>query len=97
MRSSFVAGIATFVVTIIPAGGFGSWIDASVGPTSLNCNRACLENVVDHYLAAVAVRDPKRAPLSADVKYTENSQVIALGDGFWKTAERRGKYTTFSR
>ena len=93
MRSTFLYGIAAFVVTIILVGGFGSQFQASTGPIPLNCNRACLENVVDQYLAALVARDPKRLPLSTDVKYTENDQVIPIGDGFWKTVEGRGKYT----
>jgi hypothetical protein len=44
----------------------------------------------------LVAHDPKRAPLSANVKYTENDQALPVGDGFWKTAEGRGKYTTSS-
>jgi len=65
----------------------------STGPIPLNCNRACLENLVDQYLTAVVAHDPKKMPFSADVKYSENYQVLQLGDGFWKTAQARGKYT----
>jgi hypothetical protein len=83
MRSRFALGVLAFAATLV----------ASTGPIPLNCNRACLENVVEQYLAAVIAHDPKRAPLSADAKYTENNQVVAVGDGFWKTAEGRGKYT----
>jgi hypothetical protein len=89
---SFVFGIAAFAITIL-IGSIGPFVDASTGPIPLNCNRACLENVVDQYLSALVARDPKRLPLSADVKYTENSQVLPIGDGFWKTVEGRGKYT----
>src|SRR5215813_14142588 len=66
---------------------------ASTGPIPLNCNRACLENVVDQYLTALVAHDPKRLPLSKDVMYTENAQVVEIGDGFWKTVEARGNYT----
>jgi hypothetical protein len=87
MRSrSFLAGIAVIAVLILR-------VNASVGPIPLNCNRACLENVVDQYLAAVVAHNPKMAPFSADVKYTENDQRLDIGDGFWKTVEGRGKYT----
>jgi hypothetical protein len=65
---------------------------ASIGPIPLNCNRACLEGVVDQYLTAVAKRDPKGVPFSEDVMYTENAQVMKIGDGFWKTAEGVGNY-----
>src|SRR5215471_11504680 len=65
---------------------------ASTGPIPLNCNRACLEDLVNQYLAAVVAHDPKRLPLSADVKYTENDQALDVGDGFWNTATEVGSY-----
>jgi hypothetical protein len=67
-------------------------VQASIGPIPLNCNRACLEGVIDQYLAAVVKHDPRGLPLSEDVVYTENSQVLKVGDGFWKTAEGLGNY-----
>jgi len=91
MRSAFL-GHAVCAATILLV-AFSSSFHASTGPIPLNCNRACLENVVDQYLAALVTKDPKRAPLSADVKYTENDQLIPIGDGFWKTVQGRGKYT----
>src|ERR1700677_4230533 len=83
MRSTLV------VLCVITVAGTAS---ASTGPIPLNCDRACLEGVVTQYLAALAARDPKRLPLSADVRYTENDQVMQLGDGFWKTVEGPGNY-----
>jgi hypothetical protein len=67
-------------------------VNASTGPIPLKCDRACLEGVMDQYLAAVVAHDPKRAPLSADVMYTENAQIVPVGDGFWKTAQGAGNY-----
>ncbi len=72
--------------------GSAPHLSASIGPIPLNCDRACLEGVVDRYLDALVAHDPKRLPVSADVRYTENAQVIQLGDGFWKTVEGRGNY-----
>jgi hypothetical protein len=87
MRSAFAAlGGITIALT------FASNSYASTGPIPLNCNRACLEDVVNQYLAALTAHDPKRLPLSADVKYTENEQVLQLGDGFWKTVQGPGNY-----
>jgi hypothetical protein len=65
---------------------------ASTGPIPLNCNRTCLEGLIEQYLAAVVAHDPKRLPLSEDVTYTENNQVLKVGDGFWKTAAGIGNY-----
>jgi hypothetical protein len=65
---------------------------ASIGPIPLNCDRACLEGVMNQYLAALASRNPKGLPLSADLRYTENDQTIDIGDGHWKTIEGPGNY-----
>ncbi len=93
MRSTLVA---VGVVSILAAAAITSHLvpkaHASTGPIPLNCDRACLEGVMDQYLAALVAHDPKRAPLSADAKYTENDQIMDVGDGFWKTVEGRGNY-----
>src|SRR5262245_37941018 len=92
MRSIFIAFAAiTMVAAVAFTGHFRA--DAATGPIPLNCNRACLENVLDQYLNALVAHDPKRLPLSKDAMYTENDQVIEIGDGFWKTVEGRGNYT----
>jgi hypothetical protein len=80
------------LITAVAAVTLTVGLGASLGPIPLKCDRACLEGVMDQYLAAVVAHDPKRLPLSADVKYTENAQVVPLGDGFWKTAQGIGNY-----
>ena len=67
-------------------------VSGSTGPIPLRCDRTCLEGVVDDYLKALVAHDPSRLPLSKDVKFTENNQLIAVGDGFWKTVEGIGHY-----
>ena len=73
-------------------GRFVAPVKAATGSIPLNCNRACLEDLVNQYLTALAARDPKRLPLSKDVIYTENDQLMQIGDGFWKTVESIGNY-----
>src|SRR5450755_3681968 len=90
MRYTFFA-LALAATAIVIGLGFPE-AHASTGPIPLNCNRACLDNVVDQSLPALAAHDPKRLPLSADVKYTENDQLTDVGDGFWKTVEGVGNY-----
>src|SRR5215203_4995682 len=53
---------------------------------SAACDRTCLRELVDGYFAALEAHDPQRLPATADVKFTENGRVLALGEGFWKTA-----------
>ena len=93
MRSRFAFGVLAVAITVALTSYLPNRIDASTGPIPLNCNRACLEGVVNDYLTALIAHDPKRLPLSADVKYSENAQLLPVGDGFWKTVEGRGKYT----
>jgi hypothetical protein len=93
MRSTLTAlGAAAALAAALLIGSLAPQAGAATGPIPLNCNRACLEDVVNQYLAAVVAHDPKRLPLSEDVKYTENAQVVEVGDGFWKTAAGIGNY-----
>src|SRR4051812_41411046 len=87
-----VARVGVIVAAAIVAARLVVPVQASTGPIPLNCNRACLENVVDQYLKANVKHDPKLAPFSEDIKYTENAQVMKIGDGFWKTAQAVGSY-----
>jgi hypothetical protein len=50
------------------------------------CDRACLTRMADEYFAAMVAHDPSKAPLAKDVRFTEQTQVKAVGDGLWKTA-----------
>lgn len=95
MRSTILYGVlATAALSVVSGGLAPTTVAAfSTGPIPLDCNRTCLEGVVNQYLFALVTHDPGRLPLSEDVTYTENNQVIEIGDGFWKTVEDRGRYT----
>ncbi|HUL83345.1 MAG TPA: hypothetical protein VL131_14440 [Gammaproteobacteria bacterium] len=54
------------------------------------CDSACAHSSVDAVLAAMIAHDPKKAPLDASVRYTENGQPLAVGDGLWRTLTARG-------
>jgi hypothetical protein len=85
------------VATALLSASFTARVSGSTGPIPLNCNRACLEGLIDQYLAAVVAHDPSKLPLSEDVKYSENYQMLKVGDGFWKTASGSGTTNTSSR
>src|SRR5262245_30935698 len=89
MRSAFVS---LALATALIAGSFVVRVSGSTGSIPLDCNRACLEGVVDQYLKALVAHDPKLLPLSDDVRFTENGQPLPVGDGFWKTAQGIGNY-----
>jgi hypothetical protein len=60
-----------------------------------SCDRACLEGFVDRYLDAVVAHDPSRLPLAPGVRFTEDGQVLQVGDGLWRTMRRKGHYRLF--
>ncbi len=47
------------------------------------CDRNCLVQHVDRYLDALARHDPTALPLAPNVKFTENTAAIPIGDGLW--------------
>jgi hypothetical protein len=51
-----------------------------------SCDRACLNEKVDNYLAALVAHDPSRVAFAAKVKFVENTVPMKPGEGFWKTA-----------
>jgi hypothetical protein len=65
---------------------------ASAASAVQTCDRACLEGVLDTYVAAVVAHDPAELPTARDVRFTENGQRLSLGEGLWHTATGRGGY-----
>src|SRR5690349_1121059 len=51
---------------------------------SAECDRACLRQALDTYLAAVFKHDPAAARLSDDHYATQNTGVVRVGEAFWK-------------
>jgi len=98
IRSNAALRLPALLAPLLAMAGLaGSFAAAAQTPVRVpaNCDRACLEGLVDRYLAAVVAHDPAPLPLSADVKYTENEQALAVGDGFWHTAAGRGNYAHY--
>lgn len=50
------------------------------------CDRACLDDLVKQVLQAMLAHDASGLPLTKGVRYSENGQFIAIGDGLWGTA-----------
>jgi hypothetical protein len=59
------------------------------------CDRACLENYVDRYLDALVAHQPTLVPLAPGVRFTEDGQHLAIGDGLWRTMRAKGRYRLF--
>ncbi len=56
------------------------------------CDRACLQNMMTRYLDAMVAHAPSQLPLAANVRFTEDSHDLKLGDGLWKTVTRKGGF-----
>jgi hypothetical protein len=75
---SFVAAIAS----IAAFAASGSAFAAQDSP----CDRECLVDMMQQYLAALVKHDPSAVPLSEEIKFTENTANIPVGRGLWVTA-----------
>jgi hypothetical protein len=60
-----------------------------------SCNRQCLQDIADRYLAALVAHDPTKAPLAASVRITENGQNLGTEHGLWKTAAGNAKFRLY--
>lgn len=65
----------------------------SVRPAAAkDCDRACLDDLVTQYLKDMAAHNPAALPVAPNVRFTENGDVMKLGDGLWRTASGLGAY-----
>ncbi|HWJ71358.1 MAG TPA: hypothetical protein VNS79_15045 [Sphingobium sp.] len=74
----------------------GSAAAAPLNPASWSvpatCDRACLEDLLDRTLDAMAANDIGKLPLDANLRATENGVERPVWDGLWQTATARGRY-----
>jgi hypothetical protein len=92
MRKCMMLGGAIAALTLGLVGVGAAPAKADPMPIGVECDRTCLQDMVDQTLAAMVAHDAHRLPLAADVRYTENGQDLALNDGFWGTATGQGVY-----
>jgi len=70
-------------------------IGSSTSAMAQDCDRACLEGMVERYFDAVTDNNPAALPLAADARFTEDGQRLVIGDGLWNTMKAKGKYRLF--
>src|SRR5689334_12484551 len=58
------------------------------------CDRACLAEVMTAYLDSLVAHDPKKAPLAANARFTEDARELKVGEGLWKTATKLRAFRT---
>jgi len=70
-------------------------VSGDVRAADAPCDRACLNGFIDQYLAALVARDSSKLPLTKTARYTENAQMLKLGDGMWGPAITIGTYKLY--
>jgi hypothetical protein len=75
-----LAGLFLLLFTVIPLA------------RAQNCDRGCLRMFMTRYLDAMVAHTPAAAPLAANVRFTEDSKDLKVGDGLWASAVKLGGY-----
>ncbi len=92
MSRSAIARLAALLIAGVSlASGPGPAAAAGAG----QCDRECLKGLMDEYLAALVAHDPSRLRTTPDVKFTENTNRMALGDGLWQTIGGLGTFKLY--
>jgi hypothetical protein len=60
--------------------------------TGARCDRECLRNFVTQYLEAMVAHNPRALPTSPNLRFTEDTKVMQLGEGLWKNASKLRSY-----
>jgi hypothetical protein len=78
-----VGGLALWVLAAQLAAQEPAWNPAAIK----ECDRACLVGIMDGYMNAIFQKDPKAVPpLSIDVRMTENTGQMGVGEGMlWRS------------
>lgn len=93
MSNSIRTGLAALALSVAASAA------AQVGGVPLpeqSCQRDCLEDFVDRYLAAMSDDDVDAELFARDARFTENGIELPLGnEGLWATTVARGKYSFY--
>ncbi len=57
-----------------------------------DCDRACLTGMITRYVDALVEHDPSKLPLADNVRFTEDSKALKLGEGLWQTVTAKGEF-----
>jgi hypothetical protein len=63
-----------------------------VSAQGATCDRACLTDMMTRYLNAMVAHDPSALPVAPNVKFTEDTVQMKLGEGAWKTVTKLRAY-----
>lgn len=76
--------VSLAALVAVPAAGQAPAPAPASAPTSAqSCDRACLAGMITRYVDALVAHDPARLPVAPDVRFTQDSQALKLGEGLW--------------
>jgi hypothetical protein len=84
-RGIFIAA-ASATAALLTLGACSKSSDTATADAGPACNRQCLIDATNAYVAAVVAEDPSKAPLAENVVFVENITKMKPGEGLWKTA-----------
>ncbi|MBN2318824.1 MAG: hypothetical protein JXR49_07095 [Acidobacteria bacterium] len=93
MRSFFTFAAMGIIIIAISSCG-----DKEESTASLQCDRRCLEGIVDQYLEAMVAHDPAAAPFAENIRFTENAKDInpqESPEGLWAEATALTDYKIY--
>jgi hypothetical protein len=65
---------------------------SEAGATAVDCDRDCLRGFITRYLDAMVAHTPDTLPLAVNVRFTEDTVDMKLGEGLWKQASKIRPY-----
>jgi hypothetical protein len=86
MRSLWSVLAGVFAVTAMSSHAYAQFPGEPSAVVAIDCDYKCLTDTVRGYMDALARRDPTRAHLASNVRFTENNVELSLGhEGLWTT------------
>ena len=78
----FAPAAGLFVLTAMMVGG----------AQAQECDRDCFTDMITKYIDALGAHDPSRLPVADNVRFTEDTRDLKLGEGLWKTVVKIGTF-----
>jgi len=86
MRSFLPALAGVLAVTAMSYPALAQFPGEPSAVVATDCDYKCLTDMVRGYMAALAKRDPTKARIASNVRFTENNVELSLGhEGLWTT------------
>ena len=80
------------IVLVLGSAGFVGTANGQARPVAAGCDRQCLRGFITQYLDAMVAHTPGALPVAANVRFTEDTVDMKLGEGLWKTASKIRPY-----